>query len=246
MHLSGVPNVLYSAVVIMNKQDYVTEALKHLDSKDANGDNIYQKLPFDCTKKFVREVQQAVDLAFSNNVVDESMAEMLVINDAKPGNICFLPKIHENINPPPGRPICNTINTPMMNLSKWVDLQLQPFVKKLKSYLKDDNDFLRKINDINQKYQLPKNALLVTWDVKSLYTSIPHKDGLEALKKTLEEENVNKSEATTILDFSKLVLTPNYFKFLGQSYLQKSGTAIGTKMAPNYANIFMGQFEKKS
>ena len=98
----------------------------------------------------------------------------------------------------------------MMNLSKWVDLQLQPFIKKLKSYLKDDNDLLRKINDINQKYQLLKNALLVTWDVKSLYTSIPHKDGLEALKKiTLEEENVNKSKATTILDFSKLVLTSN-------------------------------------
>ena len=129
----------------------------------------------DGTQKFVREVQQAVDLAFSNNVIDESMAEMLVINDAKPGNIYFLPKIHQNINPPPGRPICNTINTPTMNLSKWVDLQLQPFVKKLKSYLKDDNDFLRKINDINQKYQLLKNALLVTWDVKSLYTSIPHK-----------------------------------------------------------------------
>ena len=49
----------------MNKQDYVTEALKHLDSKDANGDDIYQKLPFDCTQKFVREVQQAVDLALS-------------------------------------------------------------------------------------------------------------------------------------------------------------------------------------
>ena len=110
------------AVVIMNKQDYVTEALKRIDSKDANGDDIYQKLLFDCTQKFVREVQQSVDLAFSNNVIDETMAEMLAINDAKPGNIYFLPKIHKDINPPPGRPICNTINTPRMNLSKCVDL----------------------------------------------------------------------------------------------------------------------------
>ena len=56
----------------------------------------------------------------------------------------------------------------------------------------------------NNNKQLPKNALLVTWDVKSLYTSIPHKDGLEALKKTLkEEENVNKSKATTILTKAK-------------------------------------------
>ena len=101
--------------------------------------------------------------------------------------LCILPKINKNKNPPPGRPICNTIKTPTMNLPKWVDLQLQPFAKKLKSYLKDDDDFLRKINDINQKYRLPKNALHVTWDVKSLYTSIPHKDGREALKRTLEE-----------------------------------------------------------
>ena len=42
-----------------------------------------------------------------------------------------------------------------------------------------------------------------------------------------------------------LVLTSNYFKSLGQSYLQKSGTAMETKMAPTYANLFMGQFEKK-
>ena len=88
--------------------------------------------------------------------------------------------------------------------------------------------------------KLPKN-----WVCTHKNAIIPHKDGLEALKKTLEEENVNKSKATTILDFSKLVLTSNYFKFLGQSYLQKSGTAMGTKMAPSYANIFMGQFEKK-
>ena len=65
---------------------------------------------------------------------------MLVFHDAKPGDIYFLTKIHKNINPPAGRPICNTVNTPTVNVSKWVDLQLQLFVKKPKSYLKDDND----------------------------------------------------------------------------------------------------------
>ena len=99
-----------------------------------------------------------------------------------------------------------------MNLSKWVDLQLQPFVKKLKSYLKDDNNFLRKINDINQKYQLPKNALLA-WDVKPLFASVPYKDGLEALKKTLEE-NVDKNKATTMLLLSLPPTTLNLLAIL--------------------------------
>ena len=86
------------------------------------------------------------------------------------------------------------------------------------------------------------NEIHVTWDVKSLYTSIPHKDGLEALKKTLEEEDVYKSKATTILDFSKLVLTSKYFQFSWPILFTK----IWYKMAPSYANIFIEQFEKNA
>ena len=43
----------------------------------------------------------------------------------------------------------------------------------------------------------------------------------------------------------ELVLSSNQFKFLGQHYLQMSGTAMGTKMAPSYANLFMGVLEKQ-
>ena len=110
-------------------------------------------------------------------------AEPLIVDDSKPGNIYFLPKIHQKITPSPGRPICNTIDTPTMNLSRWVDIQLQPLVKNLPSYLKDDNHFLQKIDKINKNRTLPRDALLVTCDVRSLYTNIPHKEGLEALKK---------------------------------------------------------------
>ena len=36
-----------------------------------------------------------------------------------------------------------------------------------------------------------------------------------------------------------------YFTFNGDHYLQINGTAMGTKMAPSYANIFMGKLEKQ-
>ena len=102
-----------------------------------------------------------------------------------------------------------------MNLSKWVDIQLQLLVKKLPFYLQDDNHFLKKINDINKNQTLPPNSLLVTWDVKSLYTNIPHKEGLEALRITLDRDNIPSAKASTIIEFSELVLTSNHFKFLG-------------------------------
>ena len=60
--------------------------------------------------------------------------------------------------------------------------------------------------------------------------------------KTPENKDVSEKKIDTVLDFSKLVLTCNYFKFLGQNYLQMSGATLGSKMAPSYANIFMSMF----
>ena len=35
----------------------------------------------------------------------------------------------------------------------------------------------------------------------------------------------------------------NNFDFAGKHYLQVGGTAMGTKVAPSFANTFMGWFE---
>ena len=42
-----------------------------------------------------------------------------------------------------------------------------------------------------------------------------------------------------------IILENNYFEFDGDIYWQKQGTAIGTKFAPAYANIFMYVLDKK-
>ena len=113
------------------------------------------------------------------------------------------------------------------------------------SYVKDSSHFIHKIEQINQQIKLPPNAVLVTWDVKSLYTNIPHEDGSDALKVTLEKNHVPKNKTKTILEFSKLVLSSNHFKFLCKHYLQKSETAMITKMASRYANLLMGVLEDR-
>ena len=46
-----------------------------------------------------------------------------------------------------------------------------------------------------------------------------------------------------ITTFLKLILILNNFVFNGEHYLQIKGCAMGTKCAPSYANIFMGQLE---
>lgn len=47
------------------------------------------------------------------------------------------------------------------------------------------------------------------------------------------------------MDLAELVLRNNNFEFDGKHYLQTLGMAIGTKMAPAYANIFMDRLEQR-
>ena len=83
-------------------------------------------------------------------------------------------------------------------------------------------------------------------DVSSLYTNIKHEDVIEALKSWLIENGTNHEKAEFIGTLAKLVLTLNYFTFNGKMYLQKQGTAMGTRMAPNYAIIFLHSVKQKN
>ena len=119
----------------------------------------------------------------------------------------------------PGRPVVASTNCHTTKLSKFVDHFIQPLAKKVRSYIRDTTDLLYKIKDIGK---IPDNALLVTMDVRSLYTNISHKEGLSALKNSLNTRS-NKEPATEVLlTLMRHVLTLNCFTFNGNSYLQTS------------------------
>ena len=46
-----------------------------------------------------------------------------------------------------------------------------------------------------------------------------------------------------LTQLSRIVLENNYFDFNGRHFLQIAYTAMGTKLAPIYANLFMYNFE---
>ena len=49
----------------------------------------------------------------------------------------------------------------------------------------------------------------------------------------------------SLIEMLAQVLSYNNFQFDGKNYLQVGGTAMGTRVAPSYANIFMNDFEDK-
>ena len=91
---------------------------------------------------------------------------------------------------------------------------------------------------------VPKGSFLVTLDV-SLYPNMPIAESIAACAAGLAEFRSGGTEPknSCILRLLKLVRISNHFMFCGEHYLQISGTATGTRAAPNVAITFMNKFE---
>ena len=141
-----------------------------------------------------------------------------------------------------GRPIIAGPESPTQRLSELLEKLLSPLVTLLKSYVKDDWDFLRK---------LPRNVdfdcELHSVDIVSLYTSIPHELGIEAISYYFDKHRSkipNRFAKKFVLESLLFVLENNNFLFDGILYHQRTGTAMGTKCAPPYACLSVGYLEE--
>ena len=111
------------------------------------------------------------------------------------------------------------------------------------AYLRDTIHFLTRLEGLGT---LLPGTLLVTLDVKFLYTNIPHTDGIEACRAALNTRAYLYSlPVEDLIELIRLVLTKNIFTCAGQHYLQSHGTDMGTHAASSYANIFIGRLESQ-
>ena len=141
---------------------------------------------------------------------------------------------------PPGRQIVSGVGTLTENISSFIDSILQRLILFIPSYIKDTKEF---INKLASSKTIPSDVLLVTMDVTSLYTNIPHFGGVDACSKFLNDHCVTDISTDVLCSLISFILSHNNFVFDDHDYLQTSGTAMGTKMAPCFANIFMASIE---
>ena len=79
-------------------------------------------------------------------------------------------------------------------------------------------------------------------DIKSMYSNIIIEEGIEAFEEALEKRcNERKKALPTsfLIELLGYVLKSNVFEFNGEYCLQIIGTAMGTRVAPTFANIYM-------
>ena len=175
--------------------------------------------------------------------ITSKTADYLFIENLRSSKFYLFPKIHKNKIPPPGRPIVSANECPSERISQFVDNFIQPIVMTLPSYLRDSSHLLNIIRHLN----VPSGAIPATLDVTSLYTNIPNDLGVLAASRYLfryRDASLNSTNHSicTLLD---LVLKTYNFEFDRKEFLQVGGTAMGTKLEPSFANLFMGYFEEK-
>ena len=139
------------------------------------------------------------------------------------------------------RPIVSGCEGLTEGIGRIVDHYLQPIVRETPAYIKDTDDFLRLV----ESTALQQEDWLVTIDVKALYTSIPHVRGMETACRYIDRYYDSPRLTQRLGALMSHILNNSVFEFNGDFYRQIKGTAMGTKMAPAYAGLFMADFEQR-
>ena len=130
-------------------------------------------------------------------------------------------------------------------MSDFLNYHLQPIAQKIKSYIKDTNDFLSKLDTFPS---LPEDIILCKIDVVvGLYPKIIGSNGfpLVAMWKALDAPGDKMVSTESLTELAECALKNNTFEHNTSFYKQLRGTVIETKMAPPYTVIFMGDLEEK-
>lgn len=113
------------------------------------------------------------------------------------------------------------------NISNYLDSLLQPHV-----CIKDTGDFIQKIEG---RY-IPEDSLLLSLDVVSLYTNMPHEELKNVIREYLESDH-NLPPVHFILDLVDLLFEKDYFRFKSDYLLQVKSISMGSFSPLCVANL---------
>ena len=250
--LKGDPEIILKpydkgrGIAVISKTHYLEEGYRQLGMKEQ-----YMKLDYNPTTHTADMLHNLVCKMYLDEQIDRSLAEYLDPHNSQMRTPVFfmLPKVHKT--PPPGvhfvgRPVVSNCSSPLERVSELIDFYLLPVVRSQPTYLKDTGDTIRKVENI----QLPNDIILASFDVVSMFTSVPQD---EAFRTTLETlANLDPFDYNPVIpdeeymaELLRLVLYKNSFEFNDEYFLQISGVPMGQKSSGSICNLVVHELEKK-
>ena len=232
--------------VCMDTTWYHGQCLTHLDNPKT-----YSRVTHLDTERIVSDLQLGLSNLLGSHPFDGNpnqtswnKEELKYILFHTPSRVSIplfygLPKVHKN--PISLRPITAAHSWVTTGLSKYLAKKLNSILPLLSTVLSDSFHLL---NEIENLTLVNDNCYFATSDVNSLYPSIPIEEGINAVKDTLASANCYPpAEQDFIVRALHFTLTSMFVSFGDNIYHQVSGTAMGTNVAPPYAQIYLYQWE---
>ena len=209
----------------------------------------YEKLRNDPTTTYTRKVRVTLKSLEDSGKLSRSQYLKLYPSDPQPPLFYGLPKVHK-----PGiplRPIVSTVGSVTYDVAKHVTSLLSPLVGETQHHVKDSDAFVEFVRDLH----LADDETMVSFDVTSLFTSVPTDVACDIVRKKLESEMEKEDgdlraktgmDVDDILQLLRLCLDTTYFQVNHMFYKQKRGAAMGSPVSAVIANLFMEEVEQKA
>ena len=123
---------------------------------------------------------------------------------------------------------------------------LKPLIGKSPHHINSTQDFVEQVKHIT----LVPGECLSSYDVSSLFTSVPIDPALKIIKDLLVKDPTLKDR--TVIDIDDIILLlefclkNTYFSFQGQFFEEVEGVAMGYPVSPTVANLYMEYLEQKA
>lgn len=162
--------------------------------------------------------------ARDNNWISDNKCKFLFNEHPRLASFYLLPKLHKNLETPPGRLVVSDIGSLREPVAKYIDYFLKLILPSLPAYIQETTAVL---NMTEQLGKVGEDTLLVTMDVDSLYTSILHEEGLAALEYFLSERSQTDFPPANFLPkLTRWNLNNNIFIFQDRLFKQAKEHAL--------------------
>jgi hypothetical protein len=257
-----------SNTVVLSRKQYHDECCRQLMGT-IHYEEIEMSHPLDTYKSILLIINQL----YSNGYLDKPTYAYLYRPSFKPRVAKFytLPKIHKiqehivELDPMipsmdqtlriPGRPIIAQIDGPTERIGRYLDFFLVPIVKKDPIYLLDSKELLH----ILDSTQFPSNVLIITYDVTSMYTNMPHDELLASTRRALVANGaldfgIQLPPVSDFMTLLEILLTKTEFTYNNRHFRQIVGASMGAIPSPEICDIrmfellreFLPRFEHKN
>ena len=152
--------------MVWDREDYLAEARTQLKDKD-----VYQELKGNIVGPLEKIIKSVLRKVRNRKDISDETLDYFLVNNPKLGRFYLLPKIHKRLHNVPGRPVISNSGYYTENMSAFLEYHFKSIAQKIKSDIKNTNDFLRKFDALPS---LLEDIVLCTIDVLGPNPNIPH------------------------------------------------------------------------